>query len=123
MTKDNTAREERPRDLRLLAAGNRKMKPEALDAVIHERTRLSIVSALAVNDTLSFTELKELLSLSDGNLSAHAQKLEGAGYIRCKKSFKGRTPLTEYRLTDKGRKTLEGYLNHMEALINAVQKK
>lgn len=100
--------------------------PEApardLDRLIHERTRLAIVSALAVNDTLTFGELKELLQASDGNLSVHARKLEDAGYIVCTKSFAGRLPKTEYRLSAAGRRALERYLDHMEALIRATRE-
>lgn len=95
----------------------------ALDRVIHERTRLGIVSALAVNTSLSFNELKKLVGASDGNLSVHARKLEEAGYIACTKSFAGRMPKTEYRLTSAGRRELERYLNHMEALIRATREK
>src|ERR1700719_1937558 len=91
-----------------------------LDRLIHERTRLAIVSALAVNDSLSFNELKELLHVTDGNLSVHARKLEDAGYIGCTKSFAGRLPKTEYRLMTAGRRALEKYLDHMEALIHAT---
>ncbi len=94
-----------------------------LDRLIHERTRLGIVSALAVNDTLTFGELKELLAASDGNLSVHARKLEDAGYIVCTKSFAGRLPKTEYRLSAAGRRALERYLNHMEALIRATRER
>jgi DNA-binding HxlR family transcriptional regulator len=94
----------------------------ALDRVIHERTRLGIVSALAVNASLSFNELKKLVGASDGNLSVHARKLEDAGYIGCTKSFAGRLPKTEYRLTPAGRRELERYLNHMEALIRATRE-
>ena len=93
-----------------------------LDRLIHERTRLAIVSALAVNTSLTFSELKELLGASDGNLSVHARKLEDAGYIACTKSFAGRVPKTEYRLTTTGRRALEKYLNHMEALIQATRE-
>src|ERR1700729_3039983 len=85
-----------------------------LDRVIHERTRLAIVSALAVNASLTFNELKQLLRVTDGNLSVHARKLEDSGYIACAKSFDGRMPKTEYRLTASGRRALEKYLNHME---------
>lgn len=94
----------------------------SLDRVIHERTRLGIVSALAVNQSLRFRELKELLGASDGNLSVHARKLEEAGYIACTKSFAGRHPKTEFRLTLPGRRALERYLNHMEALIRATRE-
>ena len=93
-----------------------------LDRVIHERTRLAIVSALAVNIALSFNELKELLRVTDGNLSVHARKLEDAGYVSCTKSFSGRMPKTEYRLMPAGRRALEKYLDHMEALIHATRE-
>ncbi len=93
----------------------------SLDRVIHERMRLAIVSALAVNESLTFTDLKRLLETTDGNLSVHARKLEDARYIACEKSFAGRMPKTEYRLTAAGRKALEKYLSHMEALIKAVR--
>ncbi|NNC29349.1 winged helix-turn-helix domain-containing protein [Longimicrobium terrae] len=92
-----------------------------LDRLIHERVRLGIVSALAVNASMSFNELKTMLGLTDGNLSVHARKLEEAGYVDCAKSFEGRTPRTEFSLTDSGRRALEAYLNHMEALIQAVR--
>ena len=92
-----------------------------LDKVIHERVRLGIVSALAANETLSFGDLKKLLKTTDGNVSVHARKLEEAGYLTCEKSFKGRFPLTQYRITDDGRDALDRYLNHMEALINAMR--
>ena len=94
---------------------------EALDKVIHERMRLGIVSALAANEKLSFTDLKNLLNTTDGNISVHARKLEEAGYITCEKSFKGRTPLTEYSITTEGRAAMERYLDHMEALIAAMR--
>lgn len=94
----------------------------ALDQLIHERTRLGIVSALAVNTTLSFNDLKKLVGATDGNLSVHARKLEDAGYISCTKSFAGRLPKTEYRLSTAGRKALERYLDHMEALIHATRE-
>lgn len=94
--------------------------PIALDRVIHERVRLAIVSALAVHETLTFNELKALLDASDGNVSVHARKLEEAGYVACKKGFDGRIPRTEYRLTAAGRRALERYLAHMEALIKRV---
>jgi DNA-binding HxlR family transcriptional regulator len=94
----------------------------ALDRVIHERTRLAIVSALAVNRSLTFNELKELVRATDGNLSVHARKLEDAGYIGCTKSFAGRVPKTEYRLLPAGRRALEKYLDHMEALIRSTRE-
>jgi DNA-binding HxlR family transcriptional regulator len=92
-----------------------------LDRLIHERVRLGILSALAVNDALSFNDLKRLMRATDGNLSVHARKLEDAQYIACTKSFDGRLPKTEYRLTPLGRKALERYLDHMEALIHATR--
>jgi DNA-binding MarR family transcriptional regulator len=92
------------------------------DRLIHERMRLGIVSALAANTSLTFNELKELLDSTDGNLSVHARKLEEAGYIACSKSFEGRMPRTDYTLTPSGRLALEKYLNHMEALIDAMKK-
>lgn len=94
-----------------------------LDRLIHERMRLGIVSALAVNDSLTFNELKALLHTTDGNLSVHARKLEEAAYIGCTKSFDGRLPKTEFRLTAAGRRALERYLNHMEALIEATRER
>ena len=95
----------------------------ALDKIIHERIRLGIVSALAVNERLTFNELKQLLQTSDGNVSVHARKLEDAGYLACTKSFDGRVPRTDYKLTAAGRKALERYLSHMEALILATRGK
>jgi DNA-binding HxlR family transcriptional regulator len=97
--------------------------PPSLDRLIHERMRLGIVSALAVNNSLTFGELKALLQTTDGNLSVHARKLEEASYIACTKSFEGRLPKTEYRLTASGRRALERYLNHMEALIRATRER
>lgn len=91
------------------------------DRVIHERLRLGIISALAASDKLSFSELKKLLNTSDGNISVHARKLEEAGYIVCEKSFQGRSPLTEYSITEVGRQALTRYLNHMEALIDSMK--
>jgi len=98
-------------------------KAPELDGLIHERMRLGIVSALAANESLTFGELKELLKTTDGNVSVHARKLEDADYISCAKSFVGRMPKTEYRLTEKGRRALENYLNHMEALIRAARER
>jgi DNA-binding HxlR family transcriptional regulator len=116
-----SAREEKSR-----RGGPAARAPESaatnLDRLIHERTRLGIVSALAVNSTLAFNELKHLLGSTDGNLSVHARKLEDAGYIACTKSFSGRLPKTEYRLTASGRRALEKYLDHMEALIRATRE-
>lgn len=94
-----------------------------LDRIIHERMRLGIVSALAVNDSLTFNELKKLLQTTDGNLSVHARRLEQAEYVECAKSFEGRMPRTEYRLTVAGRKAFERYLDHMEALIHAMRER
>jgi DNA-binding MarR family transcriptional regulator len=99
------------------------MRADALDRLIHERLRLGIVSALAVNDSLSFSDLKKLMKTTDGNLSVHARKLEEAEYITCTKSFEGRMPKTEYRLTTAGRRALERYLDHMEALIRATRER
>jgi DNA-binding MarR family transcriptional regulator len=98
-----------------------KRSPLALNRLIHERLRLGIVSALAVNDRLTFTDLKHLLQTTDGNLSVHARKLEEAEYIGCEKSFDGRVPRTEYRLTAAGRRAFEKYLAHMEAIIRAAK--
>lgn len=119
MAKDNTAkmRSDLP-----AADAARVNNSRSLDNLIHERARLAIVSALAVNVSLTFGELKESLGLSDGNLSVHSQKLEEAGYIRCKKTFAGRKPRSEFRLTAKGRSALNKYLNHMEKLIQVVRK-
>jgi DNA-binding HxlR family transcriptional regulator len=112
------------------AEPDRPVKPKAqpgpaaaadLDRLIHERVRLAIVSALAVRERLTFNELKSLLKTTDGNLSVHARKLEDAGYIACDKSFEARVPKTEYRLTALGRRALERYLDHMEALIRATR--
>jgi DNA-binding MarR family transcriptional regulator len=105
------------------SAGTRAAgQASSLDRVIHERTRLGVLSALAVNAALTFNELKALLRVTDGNLSVHARKLEDAGYVSCTKSFSGRIPRTEFRLTPSGRKALEKYLDHMEALIRATRE-
>jgi DNA-binding MarR family transcriptional regulator len=116
------------RDARHPGAERRSAKPEAakrspleLDRLVHERLRLGIVSALAVNESLTFNELKALLDATDGNLSVHARKLEDAAYIECDKSFEGRMPRTVYRLTASGRRALEKYVAHMAAIIKAVQ--
>jgi len=107
------------------AGGGGARSPERqaldLDRLIHERMRLGIVSALAVNESLSFNDLKKLLKTTDGNLSVHARKLEEAGYITCAKYFEGRVPKTEYRLAAPGRRALERYLDHMEAIIHATR--
>ena len=94
-----------------------------LDRLIHERVRLGIISALAVNKSLTFNELKKMLAITDGNLSVHARKLEDAGYITCTKTFEKRMPRSEYRVTPSGRKALKKYLRHMEALIQTVREK
>jgi DNA-binding MarR family transcriptional regulator len=94
-----------------------------LDRLIHERLRLGILSALSVNDSLTFNELKKLLDTTDGNLSVHARKLEEAGYLSCAKSFEGRVPRSDYKLTAAGRRALERYLDHMEALIHAMRER
>lgn len=94
----------------------------ALDPLVHERTRLGILSALAVNEVLGFVELRRLLHSTDGNLSVHAHKLEQAALVRCEKSFAGRVPRTEFRITRVGRRALESYLAHMEALIRATRR-
>jgi DNA-binding HxlR family transcriptional regulator len=129
MAKFSTARQERSQKARereapLEAIRNpvRETVPPELDRLIHERIRLGIVSALAVNRSLTFNELKALLKTTDGNLSVHARKLEEADYIVCTKSFDGRLPKTEYRLAAAGRRALERYLNHMEALIRATRE-
>ena len=96
--------------------------PVELDRVIHERVRLAIVSALAGAESLTFNELKELLAITDGNLSVHARRLEDAGFVACDKSFVERVPRTQYRLTPAGRKALDAYLAHMEALIQRVRE-
>jgi len=103
------------------AEAAKKQSPLELDRLIHERLRLGIVSALAVNERLTFNDLKALLQTTDGNLSVHARKLEDAEYLTCEKSFDGRVPRTEYRLTAAGRRALEKYLVHMEAIIKAVR--
>lgn len=106
-----------PRDTRARASA---VAP-SLDRLIHERLRLGIVSALAANESLTFSDLKTLVDSTDGNLSVHARKLEDAGYISCTKSFEGRVPKTEYRITTAGRRALENYLNHMETLIQKMR--
>jgi DNA-binding HxlR family transcriptional regulator len=129
MAKSSAARQERQQRSRDAGAPleavrhpAREAAPADLDRLIHERIRLGIVSALAVNRSLTFNELKALLKTSDGNLSVHARKLEEADYIACTKSFDGRLPKTEYRLAAAGRRALERYLNHMEALIRATRE-
>lgn len=109
-----------PREARSARASASAAAPP-LDRLIHERLRLGIVSALAANESLSFSDLKSLVDSTDGNLSVHARKLEDAGYISCTKTFEGRVPKTEYRLTASGRRALENYLNHMETLIQQMR--
>jgi DNA-binding HxlR family transcriptional regulator len=129
MSKSSTARAEhfpRTREREAAATSLPAQTPEPLpsdlDRLIHERVRLGIVSALAVNRSLTFNELKAMLKTTDGNLSVHARKLEQGDYIVCTKSFDGRLPKTEYRLTSAGRRALQRYLNHMEALIRATRE-
>ena len=123
MAKQNTIRKDIPSEKPTggwLPGGGKALAE--LDRLIHERMRLGIVSALAANRSLTFNELKKLLKTTDGNLSVHARKLEEAEYIACTKSFEGRMPKTEYRLTESGRRALEKYLSHMEALIEAMRE-
>lgn len=103
--------------------GQARPWPQRLDRVVHDRTRLAILAALAGSETLSFTELKATTGTTDGNLSVHARRLEDAGYVLCEKTFAGRTPRTEYRLSAAGRRAFEKYLDHMDALIKATRKK
>ena len=120
--KQNTARKERERKAPAqVTAVPAALSAPNLDRLVHERLRLGILSALSVNQSLTFNELKKLLETTDGNLSVHARKLEDAGYIDCEKSFQDRVPKTEYKLTRKGRAALELYLNHMEALVRAMR--
>jgi DNA-binding HxlR family transcriptional regulator len=120
--REHADHEERPKRNSVGSARAPENTATNLDRLIHERTRLAIVSALAVNESLTFNELKHLLRASDGNLSVHARKLEDAGYLGCKKSFDGRMPKTEYSLTAFGRRALEKYLDHMEALIRVTRE-
>lgn len=116
------SRDHRARSLRTVRGkATAEESPLGLDRLIHERLRLGIVSALAVSDSLSFNDLKRLMKTTDGNLSVHARKLEEAHYVTCNKSFEGRVPKTSYALTPLGRKALERYLDHMEALIRATR--
>ena len=117
--KANTVRREPQKRPLLEAVGD----ASKLDRLVHERLRLGMLSALAVNEALTFSELKKLLDTTDGNLSVHARKLEEAGYVDCAKSFEGRIPRTDYRLTAAGRRALDRYLDHMEALIQAMREK
>ncbi len=121
----NTARKRAPKKAEKAAphviTGAETETATNLNRLIHERTRLAIISALAVNDKLTFTELKNLLETTDGNLSVHARKLEEANYISCTKGFEGRVPRTEYAITREGRKVLKDYLSHMERIIGAIR--
>jgi DNA-binding MarR family transcriptional regulator len=112
-----------PRRVLEAIAGDAAGAVPTLDAVIHERARLAIVTALAGGEARSHTELRELLQLTDGNLSVHARKLEDAGYVQCLKEFAGRTPRTTYKLTAAGRRAFDRYLAHLEALISAMKKR
>ena len=103
--------------------GQARPWPQRLDRVVHDRTRLAILAALAASETLSFTDLKAITGTTDGNLSVHARRLEEAGYVLCEKTFAGRTPRTEYRLSAAGRGAFKKYLGHMDALIKATRKK
>jgi DNA-binding HxlR family transcriptional regulator len=100
-----------------------RSSPATLDRLIHERMRLGIVSALAANESLTFNDLKALMNTTDGNLSVHARKLEDGGYLTCTKTFEGRLPKTEYKLTAAGKRALENYLSHMEALIHQMRNR
>ena len=127
MAKQSTAKKEVPTKQESRATGPRdapvthKSAAPHLDRLIHERLRLGIISALAANPSLTFSDLKSLMNTTDGNLSVHARKLEEAGYIACTKYFDGRLPKTEYKLTDEGRRALQNYLNHMESLIKQMR--
>jgi DNA-binding HxlR family transcriptional regulator len=123
--KQNTARKEREKkqDSAGIAAVGAAIGAPKLDRLIHERLRLGILSALSVNESLTFNELKKLLDTTDGNLSVHARKLEEAGYLTCTKTFAGRVPRSDYKLSAAGRRALERYLDHMEALIQTMREK
>jgi DNA-binding HxlR family transcriptional regulator len=110
-------------DLHDVRGARAKHPAPGLDRLIHERMRLGIVSALAANESLTFNDLKSLMNTTDGNLSVHARKLEEAGYIACTKSFEGRLPKTEYKLTVAGRRALENYLSHMETIIHQMRNR
>ena len=123
--KQNAARKERDKkpDSAGISAVSAAIGAPKLDRLIHERLRLGILSALSVNESLTFNELKKLLDTTDGNLSVHARKLEEAGYLSCTKSFAGRVPRSDFKLTAAGRRALERYLDHMEALIQTMREK
>ena len=116
-------REAAAADLQDVAAPKAKHSAHSLDRLIHERMRLGIISALAANDSLTFNDLKKLMDTTDGNLSVHARKLEDSGYIACTKSFEGRLPKTEYKLTAVGKRALESYVSHMESLIQQMRNR
>src|SRR5205085_5302969 len=116
-------KEREKKDSPAIAAVSAAIGAPKLDRLIHERLRLGILSALAVNESLTFNELKKLLDTTDGNLSVHARKLEEAGYVTCAKSFAGRVPRSDYKLSAAGRRALERYLDHMEALIQTMREK
>ena len=120
---ESTRDGDRQRGLRPVPGGSLRSGPPELDKLIHERLRLAIVSALAVNESLSFGDLKALVKTTDGNLSVHARKLEDAGYVACTKGFDGRVPRTEFKITAPGRKALERYLDHMDAVIRAARQR
>jgi DNA-binding MarR family transcriptional regulator len=117
--RQNAARKDRQRPQPLEALN----EAHKLDRLVHERLRLGMLSALSVNESLTFIDLKKLLNTTDGNMSVHARKLEEAGYVSCTKSFAGRLPRTDYKLTPAGRRALDRYLDHMEALIQATREK
>ncbi len=125
MAKQSTAKQERKQDSPIADSRARSSKQKSaapnLDRLIHERLRLGIISALAANESLTFSDLKHLMNTTDGNLSVHARKLEEAGYISCSKYFEGRLPKTEYKLTAAGRTALESYISHMESLIKQMR--
>jgi DNA-binding transcriptional ArsR family regulator len=119
----NERRSERRAAMRQFQGLKAAERAPELDGLIHERMRLGIVSALAASESLTFNDLRDLLKTTDGNISVHARKLEEADYISCTKSFEGRIPRTEYRLTRLGREALERYLDHMEALVRAARNR
>jgi DNA-binding MarR family transcriptional regulator len=121
--KSNAVRKEREKKSQPALAHGPAPPAGQLDRLVHERLRLGILSALSVSESLSFSEIKKLLETTDGNLSVHARKLEEAGYIACSKGFEGRVPRTVYRLTAAGRRALDRYLDHMEALIQAMRER
>ena len=123
MAKAGTASHERTRKAANPSPARKTAPAQDLDRLIHERMRLGIVSALAVSSPMTFNDLKKALGTTDGNLSVHARKLEDAGYITCVKSFEGRMPKTEFRITPTGRRALERYLDHMEALIHSTRER